>query len=155
AGSSDLTVSASFSDVSNLATGAPVQMADITVGSVHTIHLQGVDALVTMSIQRSARVPADVTASVQTTTILGERVIELQPARGVTDSSPLLADGARISHTVVVPDLEQLVKGGAQLFAPISASALASLVQAGGQGFGDQGQDIHRLIDDLSAVSAG
>lgn len=154
-GASDLTATASFTDVSNLATGAPVQMADITVGSVRSIHLQGVDALVTMSIQRSAHVPADVTASVQTTTILGERVIELQPGSGVTDSSPLLADGTRISHTVVVPDLEQLVKGGAQLFAPISASALASLVEAGGQGFGDQGQDIHRLIDDLSAVSAG
>ena len=154
-GGSELTAIATFSDVSNLATGAPVQMADITVGSVRTIHLQGVDAMVTMSIQRSARVPADVTASVQTTTILGERVIELQPGGGVTNSSPLLADGARISHTVVVPDLEQLVKGGAQLFAPISASALASLVEAGGQGFGDQGQDIHRLIDDLSAVSAG
>lgn len=154
-GGSDLTATASFTDVSNLATGAPVQMADITVGSVRSIQLEGVDALVTMSIQRSADVPADVTASVQTTTILGERVIELQPGAGVTNSSPLLADGARIAHTVVVPDLEQLVKGGAQLFAPISASALASLVEAGGQGFGDQGQDIHRLIDDLSAVSAG
>jgi phospholipid/cholesterol/gamma-HCH transport system substrate-binding protein len=154
-GGGDLTATAVFSDVSNLATGAPVQMADISIGTVRAIRLDGVDALITMSIQRSAHVPANVTASVQTTTILGERIIELQPGRGVTDSSPLLADGARIGHTVVVPDLEQLVKGGAQLFAPISASALASLVAAGGQGFGDQGQNIHRLIDDLSAVSAG
>lgn len=150
-----LTASADFSDVSDLAVGAPVQMADISVGSVRAITLSGIDARVVMSIDRSARVPADVTASVETTTILGERIIELDPGRGVTNSSPLLADGARISHTVVVPDLEQLVKGGAQVFAPISASALASLVEAGGQGFGDQGADIHRLIDDLAAVSAG
>jgi len=155
AASGDLSASARFSDVSDLATGAPVQMADITVGSVRSITLSGIDADVTMSIQRSARVPADVTASVETTTILGERIIQLTPGAGVTASSPLLADGARIGHTVVVPDLEQLVKGGAQLFAPVSASALASLVEAGGQGFGDQGADVHRLIDDLAAVSAG
>ncbi|HVA42509.1 MAG TPA: MCE family protein [Acidimicrobiales bacterium] len=155
ASSGTLRTSALFSDVSDLAIGAPVQMADITVGSVSSITLSGIDADVTMSIQRAARVPADVTASVETTTILGERIIQLTPGSGLTASSPLLADGARISHTVVVPDLEQLVKGGAQLFAPISASALASLVQAGGQGFGDQGADVHRLIDDLSAVSAG
>ncbi|MHB1855455.1 MAG: MCE family protein [Acidimicrobiales bacterium] len=154
-GPRDLTASARFSDVSDLAVGAPVQMADIAVGSVRSITLSGIDADVTMSIQSSARVPADVTASVETTTILGERIIQLTPGAGVNASSPLLADGARISHTVVVPDLEQLVKGGAQLFAPISASALASLVEAGGQGFGDQGADVHRLIDDLSAVSAG
>ena len=154
-GLGQLTATARFSDVSNLSVGAPVQMADISVGSVRSIRLSGIDADVTMSIQRSARVPADVTASVETTTILGERVIQLDPGSQVNASSPLLADGGQISHTVVVPDLEQLVKGGAQLFAPISASALASLVEAGGQGFGDQGADIHRLIDDLSAVSAG
>jgi len=153
--SGTISASARFSDVSDLAVGAPVQMADITVGSVRSITLSGIDADITMSIQDAARVPADVTASVETTTILGERIIQLTPGAGVTGSSPLLADGARISHTVVVPDLEQLVKGGAQLFAPISASALASLVEAGGQGFGDQGANVHRLIDDLSAVSAG
>lgn len=154
-GSGSISASADFTDVSTLVAGAPVEMNDIRIGSVTSITLQGDEARVAMSIERSARVPADVTADVETTTILGEEIIELTPGPGVTSSSPLLADGARISHAVVVPELEQLVKGGADLFSQISASALGSLVEAGGQGFGDQGAQIHRLLDDLSSVSAG
>lgn len=154
-GNTTIDVSADFTNVSTLVTGAPVEMADVRVGSVTSITLQGDQAKVGMSIDRSAAVPADVTANVETTTILGEEIVELKPGPGVTRSTPLLADGARITHTVVVPELQQLVQGGAQLFSPISASALASLIQAGGQGFGDQGAQIHRLLDDLEVVSAG
>jgi phospholipid/cholesterol/gamma-HCH transport system substrate-binding protein len=154
-GASSIRASADFSDVSDLAVGAPVELADIRVGNVTSITLDADQAKVEMSIQRSADVPADVTASVETTTILGERIIELAAPTSGSSGARLLADGARIRHTVVVPDLEQLVRGGAQLFSPISTSALAALVQAGGEGFGSQGADIHRLIDDLDAVSAG
>ena len=151
-----LTAYADFPDVSDLAVGAPVQMADITIGSVSGISLvdtaQGSEARVRMAIDRSADVPAAVTAEVQRTTILGERVVSLVPAAG-GGGSALLADGARIRDTKVIPDLEQLVKGGTQVFAPISASAFGALVQAGGEGFGDQAAALHRLLGDLDAIS--
>lgn len=157
-GPGTLTAYADFSDVSDLAVGAPVQMADITVGSVKAITLvrtaSGQEARVTLAIQRTADVPVAVTAEVQRTTILGERVVSLVAGPGVGPSAPLLADGASIHQTRVVPDLEQLVKGGTQVFAPISASAFGALVQAGGQGFGDQAASIHRLIGDLDAITS-
>ena len=47
----------------SLVTGAPVMMADVPVGKVTGISLGTNDeAVVTMSIDRSARVPKDVTA---------------------------------------------------------------------------------------------
>ena len=157
-GPATLTAYADFPDVSDLAVGAPVQMADITIGSVRQITLvttsSGLEARVRMTIERSAEVPAHVTAQVQRTTILGERVVSLVPAVGVGASAPLLADGNDIRDTKVVPDLEQLVKGGTQVFAPISASAFGALVQAGGEGFGDQAASLHRLLGDLDAISS-
>lgn len=156
-GPSQLTAYADFTDVSDLAVGAPVQTADITVGSVQAITLAdtptGQQAQVRMAIDRSAGVPSAVTAEVERTTILGERVVALAPAPGLGTSPRLLADGTHIRDTVVVPDLEQLVKGGTQVFAPISASALGALVEAGGQGLGDQGAAVHRLLSDLDAIS--
>ena len=157
-GPATVTAYADFPDVSDLAVGAPVQMADITIGSVQAITLvptaAGLQAEVRMAIDRSADVPTRVTAEVQRTTILGERVVSLVPAPGVGSSAALLADGARIRDTKVVPDLEQLVKGGTQVFAPISASAFGALVQAGGQGLGDQAASLHRLLGDLDAISS-
>jgi phospholipid/cholesterol/gamma-HCH transport system substrate-binding protein len=156
-GAATLTAYANFPDVSDLAVGAPVQMADINIGSVRQITLvptaSGLEARVRMAIDRSADVPVQVTAEVQRTTILGERVVSLVPAAGVGSSAPLLADGTQIRDTKVVPDLEQLVKGGTQVFAPISASAFGALVQAGGQGLGDQAASLHRLLGDLDAIS--
>jgi virulence factor Mce-like protein len=157
-GSPTLTAYADFPDVSDLAVGAPVQMADITIGSVRQITLvptpAGLEARVRMAVERAADVPAQVTAEVQRTTILGERVVSLVPAPGLAPSAPLLVDGAHIHDTKVVPDLEQLVKGGTLVFAPISASAFGALVQAGGQGLGDQGASLHRLLGDLDAISS-
>ncbi|HZT66087.1 MAG TPA: MCE family protein [Acidimicrobiales bacterium] len=150
-----VTASAAFSDVSDLAVGAPVQMADINIGSVKSITLDGNQARVEISVSSSARVPANVTAEVRRTTVLGERFIELVPDPGTTDHSPLLADGATIAHTRVVPELEQLVKGGAQVFGPISANQLAVLVQAGGQGFGGEGAQLHQLLASFSDITAG
>ena len=157
-GSNTLTAYADFPDVSDLAVGAPVEMADITIGSVQQITLvstpSGLQAQVRMAINRSADVPTRVTAEVQRTTILGERVVSLVPASGLDASAPLLADGSHIRDTKVVPDLEQLVKGGTQVFAPIGASAFGALVEAGGQGLGDQAATLHRLLGDLDDISS-
>ena len=52
-GSGGLTVRAKFTDVGDLATRAPVMMADVQVGRITGIRLSGNDALVTMSPQEA------------------------------------------------------------------------------------------------------
>jgi phospholipid/cholesterol/gamma-HCH transport system substrate-binding protein len=150
-----ISVSATFSDVSDLVTGAPVQYADVTVGSVSSITLvNGSQAKVVMSIDRSADVPSDVQADVAQATILGEVVVELvrmpEPA---SVHATLLADGSTISHTLAVPGVEQLVQAGTQALGAVSASELEGLIQAGAQGFGGQGETLHRLLGDLNTVA--
>ncbi|HET9731950.1 MAG TPA: MlaD family protein [Acidimicrobiales bacterium] len=149
--SNELTVRASFPDVEDLAVGAPVQYADVAVGSVAAIALKGGQAQVTLHVDPSAHVPADVTAEVTQTTVLGERIVALVrngPASG------LLADGTTITHTKVVGSLEQLVQGGSAVFGSLGANQISVLVQAGAQGFGQSGAQLRTLLDGFGQVLA-
>ncbi len=155
-GDSPGTVSASalFANASDLVSGAPVQFADITVGSVTSITLHDSEAQVSMSIDRSARVPADVTAELRRTTLLGQRIVELVPPGG-TMAVPLLANGAVIDKTRVIPGIQQLLESGAQVFGAINTQELSQLVATGAQGLGGQGATLHQLLSNFANVAHG
>src|SRR5207237_10805506 len=138
--------SAGCADVGDLARYAPVRLADVKVGEVRDIRLSGDQALVTMSIDPAAQVPSDVTAKILRTSLLGERVVELVPAWNLPADAPLLRDGAAIANTETLPDLEDLVKSGAGVLAPISASEVATLVDTGAEGFGGQPATLQSLL---------
>lgn len=144
--------SAVFSDVNTLVTGAQVQLADVPVGSVTGITLDGSRAKVTMAIDASAHVPSNVTAVVDETTLLGTWFIDLVPSD--RPARPL-ADGAVIRRTKVDPEVEQLVQAGAQVFGSVSTSEFAQIVTAGGQGFAGQSASLRQFLNDLSSVTAG
>ena len=146
-----------FSDAEDLVVGAQVQMADVPIGRVTAISLAGTRAKVTMSIDKSARVPADATAAIDQTTILGEHFVQLQnPRAGVgRGADPLLADGGTITHTSVIPTVEQFVAAGAQVFGSVSTNDLAQIIAAGGQGFDGEAASLRQLLNSLSAVTTG
>ncbi|MDP9341029.1 MAG: MCE family protein [Actinomycetota bacterium] len=148
-----LSASAEFSDVGSLVTGAPVMMADVPVGKVTGITLSHDNqALVTMSIDPKAHVPRDVTARVRSTSLLGERIVDLVPASGLSASAPMLRNGDRIQNTSVRPDLEDLVSSGSGLLAPIAASQIATLVDEGYKGFGHSGGDLRTLLGNFNQI---
>ena len=149
---SQITVSAVFPDVNGLVSGAQVQEADIPVGHVTGISLDGSKARVTMVIERGAQVPANVVAALEQTTVLGENFVQLQVPRR---PGPLLAEGATIGRTRVVPEVEQLVAAGAQVFGSVSTAQLAQIIAAGGQGFGGEAASLRGLLNSLSDVTAG
>ncbi len=151
-GTATITTSALFSDAGTLAQGAQVKVADVPVGSVSAISLEGTRAKVTMSIDRSARVPANVTAKIDRTTILGERYIALAIPKHPIG---LLANGEPIRRTAVVPTVEQVLGAGSEVFGAVSASDLAAIVNAGGQGFSGEAASLHQLLGNLSTVAAG
>lgn len=157
--SGTITASAVFSDVSDLVAGAPVQYANITVGSVKSITLQGDRAEVLLTIDKSADVPADVTAQLRQTTILGEHYVSLvgptQATGAPTTHAAMLADGARITHTEFVPGIQQLVQSGAEVFGAVNAAQLAQIIDNGAQGFGGQSNALKQLIGDFNTVLAG
>ncbi len=149
--SSSISASAVFSDVGDLQSGAPVQMADVKVGKVTSISLDGTQALVTMSLSRTARVPQGVTAELRRTAIFGQRFIELTHVSREPGIA-LLKNGARISHTTILGGIQELVSAGGSVFSAINSSDLASAVAAGAQGFGGEGARLHSLLSNFASV---
>jgi len=103
-------VIAEFGDVLDLVPQAAVKVNDVTVGSVEKITLSGWNARVQMAIDRSVRLPANATAAIGQTSLLGEKYVALsapidQPAEGS------LGDGAVIplSRTSRSAEVEEVL----------------------------------------------
>lgn len=101
-------LSADFSSVSGLKTGASVEIAGVEVGRVDRIELdpaRGDLAKVLMRIQSGTKLTDDSIASIRTRGIIGDKFILIKPG----GSDKLLADGGRIRDTESAVDLEQLI----------------------------------------------
>ena len=153
-GARKISATATFDDVADMARGALVELADVQIGSVDSIKLVGNRAQLHLRFRADAKVPVDVTARVRRTSVIGEKFVELRPD---TDdpNAPLLRDGAVIRKTEVVPDLEQLVSSGTDVFAAIGSTQLSTLIAENAQGFGGSGAVLSKLLDDLNTVTAG
>lgn len=147
-----ITLTARFEDVGDLAPSAPVMMADITIGQVTDIRLIGDQAVVTMQVDREARVPEGVEARVRRTSLLGERIVDLHLPEDLSRSATPLRDGASIDLTDTRPDLEDLVREGSDLLAPIAASEVATLVDEGAEGFGGRGEELRAVLQNFSRI---
>ena len=158
-GGSQRTATAVFTDVGDLSNGAQVQMADVPVGSVRSIALDGNKARVTLAFDGGVRIPANVSAAIDRTTILGDQFVNLVVPKNETGAAaataPQLPDGARIAHTSVVPDVEQFVQAGSQVFGAISTTELEQIIQAGGEGFTGQEASLKAFLADLTTVASG
>lgn len=153
-----LTVTTAFADVADLAIDAPVHFADIRIGRVSDVELVvdagSTRAKVTLRIDRSAQVPAEVTPLLRRTSVLGEKFVELAP-RPDADLSALLTDDTDLGEGVVVSDLEQLVAEGEEIFSAVAASELAIILEEGATAFDGQGSQLRQLLDDASVILDG
>ena len=114
AGGSVYHVKAVFDDVQDLVPMSAVRVNDVAVGDVTGITtITGGDgkikALVTMRIKKSVHLPANSVATLEQTTLLGEKYIALGPPEGETPTGTL-ADGAKIDDNATgnLPDVEEL-----------------------------------------------
>jgi phospholipid/cholesterol/gamma-HCH transport system substrate-binding protein len=84
-----------FQDVLDLVPQAAVKVDDVTVGSVEKIWLSGWTARVRLRVGRDVELPANATAAVRQTSLLGEKYVSL--ARPTTESARgALTDGDTI-----------------------------------------------------------
>ena len=148
-------VSATFDDVGDLVTGHSVQVADVRIGSVVGIELtDDFKALVTMSIKDDVFIPTESKALLRTTSLLGEKFIELRP---MNTDDPMagtdLADGDVIAETSLAPELEFVAERAVEILGSVVASDVATLVETGSVGFGQRGAELRSLVEDLSTVS--
>jgi phospholipid/cholesterol/gamma-HCH transport system substrate-binding protein len=152
-GQGSYTVSATFDDVGDLQKSGAVQVADVRVGKISSISLTpDFRAKVSMSIDRSIHIPKDSKALIRTTSLLGEKFVELRPV-GSPTAAPYLTNGDTVSRTEQAPELEFVADSAIELLGAVNSSDVATLVQTGAQAFGGRGPELNRLISDLSVIS--
>lgn len=83
-------VIAHFEQVGDLVENANVQASDVEVGTIQKIELDGWEAQVTMCLDPTEKIPEDSVAVVRSTSLLGEKFIDLQAQ---VDSAPYIQDG--------------------------------------------------------------
>ena len=129
--SARITATADFVDINALEHHATVELNGINVGVVSHITVDGSVAKLTLSLKRSAMIPADVYADVRQDSLLGPDVVELLvPANS---HAGLLADHAVIADAAHAgkfqPDFESLVKAGNDLLGPLGAAGTSALAR--------------------------
>lgn len=100
-------ITADFSNIAGLKARARVSISGVNVGKVTSITLDPdtYNAVVTMYIQESVKLPADTVASIYTSGLIGDNYIALAPG----GSEEYLADGDQILETQNGLVLEELI----------------------------------------------
>lgn len=148
-------VSAVFDDVGDLVVGHSVQVADVRIGSIVDIELtDDYRAEITMSIKDDVFVPVESRALLRTTSLLGEKFIELRP---LDEDDPMagtdLADGDVIAETATAPELEFVTEQAVEILGAVVSTDVATLIETGAVGFGGRSAELTSLVGDLSTVS--
>jgi phospholipid/cholesterol/gamma-HCH transport system substrate-binding protein len=141
-GSHPYRVTAQFSDVLDLVPQATVRLNDVPVGRVDGITLapDSSVALVSMTINGDAVLPANTRAELRSASLLGEKFVELvPPAPGGPRPDPRLRDGAVIpvADTRRYPEVEEVF------------GALSLLLNGGGLA------QLKDIIHEVNAASGG
>jgi phospholipid/cholesterol/gamma-HCH transport system substrate-binding protein len=103
-------ITAEFTDVLDLVPQAAVKVNDVTVGSVEKISLSGWTARARLRIDKKVRLPANATAAVRQTSLLGEKYVAVA-APTTEPASGELADGGVIplSRTKRAAEVEEVL----------------------------------------------
>lgn len=113
-----------FSEAGGLTTGNEVKVSGMKVGSVSDVTLDKGKALVTFSVDGRVRLGTDTTAHIRTGTVLGERILTLEPAG---DHSMRPADMIPLSRTSSPYSLTEAVS---EFTANTATTDTASLTQS-------------------------
>jgi phospholipid/cholesterol/gamma-HCH transport system substrate-binding protein len=154
-GPGSFAIQAQMPDVNNIQPNSRVRVADVTIGHVTKIERQGWHALVTMRLDGDVDLPANVTAKIGTTSLLGSYHIELAPP---ADAPPQgkLRDGSLIplSHGGAYPTTEQTL---AALSAVLNGGGLGQvqdITEAFSTAFRGREHDLRSLIGQLDKFTA-
>jgi phospholipid/cholesterol/gamma-HCH transport system substrate-binding protein len=131
AGPGAFMIRAQMPDVDNIEPNSRVRVGDVNVGHIRRIERQGWHALVTMELNGDVDLPANATAMLGQTSLLGSLHIELAPP---TDVPPMgkLAEGSLIplSSSGAFPSTEQALAAVALLLNGGGISEIQDITEA-------------------------
>jgi phospholipid/cholesterol/gamma-HCH transport system substrate-binding protein len=154
-GPGSYTIQAQMPDVQNLKQNSRVQVNDVTVGNVTKIERQGWHALVTMTIDGKVDLPANTTATLGQTSLLGSLHIELAPPKNVPPQGKL-HNGSLIplSSAGAYPSTEQTLGALALLLNGGGIGQIQDITKALSTAFTGREQDLKNLIGQIDKFVA-
>ena len=148
-------VKAQMPDVSNLQQNARVRVGDVSVGTVTTIQREGWHALLTMRLNGDVDLPANSTAKIGQTTLLGSLHVELAPP---TDTSPQgkLQNGSLIplSRAGSYPTVEQTLAALSLVLNGGGLGQVQDITAAFSTAFRGREADLRSLIEQVNKFTA-
>jgi len=142
-------------DVQNLRENSRVQFNDVLVGNVAKVERQGWHALVTMTIEPEVDLPANVTAAIGQTSLLGTLHVELGTPPGVAPQGKL-HDGSVIplSSSSAYPSTEQTLGALSLVLNGGGLGQLQDITSTLSTAFSGREQDLRSLITQLDKFTA-
>jgi phospholipid/cholesterol/gamma-HCH transport system substrate-binding protein len=154
-GDGSFTIQAQLPDVVTIQQNTRVRVADVNVGNVTNIEVQDWHALVTMRINGDVHLPANSTAKVGQTSLLGSMHIELAPP---VDQEPegQLRGGSLIplSSAETYPTTEQTLASVSILLNGGGLGQLQEINQTFAKALAGREADMRSLLDQLDEFTA-
>ena len=115
-GDDPYTVTIQFRDVLDLVPQSAVRVNDIAVGKVSDITLDGWTAVVTVKINRDAKLPDNALATIRQTSLLGEKFVSLAPPETGQIGSLGNGDKIPLAQSSRNPEIEEVLGAASLLF---------------------------------------
>jgi phospholipid/cholesterol/gamma-HCH transport system substrate-binding protein len=150
AGPGAFVIQAQMPDVDNIEPNSRVRVGDVNVGHVKRIERQGWHALVTMELHGDVELPANATAKLGQTSLLGSLHIELAPPTDVAPEGKL-HEGSLIplSSSSAYPSTEQALAAVALLLNGGGIGDIQDITEALSTAFAGRENDLRSLIEQL------
>ncbi|WP_370329365.1 MCE family protein [Mycolicibacterium hippocampi] len=149
-GPGSFTIQAQMSDVDNVEQNSRVRVGDVNVGTVTEIERQGWNALVTMTLDGDVVLPANATAKIGQTSLLGSQHIELsapadEPPQGRLEAGSLIP----LENAGAFPTTEQALAAVALLLNGGGLGNIQDITEALSIAFTGRENDLRSLIEQL------
>ena len=146
-------VRAEFTDVTGLLLGDVVKAAGVDVGRVEDIEIQNGLAIVTISLEEDAQIPADSEARIRFRNLLGQRMIVFEAGEGAT--SGVLEDDTLISLENTDPafDLTVLFNGLRPLLRSTNPEDINIVSRALTQALRGRSDEIEAFLGNVASIS--
>jgi phospholipid/cholesterol/gamma-HCH transport system substrate-binding protein len=142
-------------DVNNIQPNSRVRVGDVSVGTITQIQRQGWHALLTLTLDGGVDLPANATAKLGQTSLLGSLHLELAPP---TDEPPQgkLQQGSLIplSHSGSYPSTEETLAALSTVLNGGGLGQIQDITEAFSTAFHGREQDLRDLIGQLNTFTA-
>ena len=153
-----MTVTAIFDSAVGVYETGDVLVLDRPVGTIEAVELAGDHVRVELRLRRDVPLPADVHATIEAQTVLGERSVTLFPSWNAeleASGGPRLADGDVIplARTAVPVEPDEALQTFNELLSNLDPHAVGGLVTDGAQILDGRGERLGASIDAVADLS--